>query len=164
MIDKVVKEQRASGKLTKLPENFFEDVRLYLSKKAEAGGEKEVQSARSMLRELRERRESKILECALFFAREGIIPGTMVPEERRLFDIIVKNVQEFQRVMDKLIEGGPEKKKLVALLEDVPELVGVNAKPYGPFKKGDVATLPEENADLLIQRKVAKEIVIDSGK
>lgn len=162
-IDKIVKEERAEGKLVKLPENFFEDVRLYLSKKAEIG-DKEVLSAKALLRDLREKREKKILYHAIYFVRNGIIPGNMTPRERKLFDAVIKSLQEFQKTMDEVIEGEPEKVKVVAVLEDVEEFVGLNMKTYGPFKKGDVATIPEENAHVLLEQKKAKEIAIDSTK
>ncbi len=39
----------------------------------------------------------------------------------------------------------------VRFLKDTPIIMGVDMKQYGPFKKGDVAALPKENASMLIK-------------
>ncbi|MHA2407605.1 MAG: DNA replication complex subunit Gins51 [Candidatus Ranarchaeia archaeon] len=41
---------------------------------------------------------------------------------------------------------------------DLPQIIGVDSKTYGPFKKEDVATLPKENALPLIKRDAVQEI------
>ncbi len=47
----------------------------------------------------------------------------------------------------------------VRFLKDTPIITGVDMKQYGPFKKGDVAALPKENASVLIKMKVAEKRV-----
>ena len=51
----------------------------------------------------------------------------------------------------------PPKIELVAVrvLEDLPAIVGVDLKTYGPFKKREVYTLPKENAEALVKQGVA---------
>jgi len=52
----------------------------------------------------------------------------------------------------------PSELVLVRFLQDVPPIVGVDLKTYGPFRKEDVANLPKENAEALIKQGLAKAI------
>lgn len=47
---------------------------------------------------------------------------------------------------------------VVRFLDNVPEIVGVDLKIYGPYKKEDVGSLPNQNARALIKQGLAKEI------
>ncbi len=159
---KIVQEERASNSLTRLPEDFFEAVKVYLEKKAKISESKddvwELESARRTLQDLLEIRDRKIVTAALYFERSGVVPDNITPEEKEFFDAFVKNIKEFKTMRKNILEGKPEKKELVAVLDDVPRFVGVNMKEYGPFRKGDVVTLPEENAKLLLEKKQARKI------
>ncbi len=55
----------------------------------------------------------------------------------------------------KLVEK--PKRILVRFLQAIPAIIGPDMKAYGPFKEEDVASLPAENAEVLITRGVAKE-------
>ncbi len=44
----------------------------------------------------------------------------------------------------------------VRFLKDVPAIVGADMKTYGPFKKGTLAALPKENAEILIKMGAAE--------
>ena len=50
------------------------------------------------------------------------------------------------------------KKVRVKFLVDVPEFVGIDLREYGPFSKGEIAEIPEENANVLIERKVVEVV------
>ena len=47
---------------------------------------------------------------------------------------------------------------LLRLQEDMKEIMGIDLKIYGPFKKEDLVYLPKENADILVQKEIAKPI------
>lgn len=47
---------------------------------------------------------------------------------------------------------------LVRFLKKTPPLVGIDLINYGPFKKEDIANLPQKNAKILIYEKFAEEI------
>jgi DNA replication factor GINS len=46
-------------------------------------------------------------------------------------------------------------------MKDVPAIVGVDLKTYGPFKVEDVGSLPAENAKTLIKQGLTQKINID---
>jgi len=50
------------------------------------------------------------------------------------------------------------KKVTIAMLSDLPPILGIDGKAYGPFRKEDVIFLPEKNARIFITQGYAKEI------
>lgn len=62
----------------------------------------------------------------------------------------------------KLLESISESYKtgriLIRFLDDVDQMMGVDMGAYGPFKAGDVATVPYENAQGLIAQNVAVRV------
>ena len=152
-IRKVVSEERLSKKLSQLPEDFFEQVKAYIELKEKASQEKddvwELADAKRLLRELLEKREEKIASLAVHSVRAGISPGALGTEEKKLFDELVSALKSFQKAKQGLLEGKPERRDAVAILKDIPEFVGPDMKNYGPYKEGDVVTIPKECAGLL---------------
>ena len=63
---------------------------------------------------------------------------------------------ELAEELEKL--GWVEREELVLLFfkEDVKAFVGVDGRVYGPFKRGDVANIPKENADALVEHDVVQ--------
>ncbi len=53
------------------------------------------------------------------------------------------------------IEEGYAKVKIVS---KVPEFMGTDLESYGPFEKGDEPILPEDNAEILVNRGNAEEV------
>ena len=164
VIRRIMTDEKNATKLTALPEDFFKKAKAYLDNKAQISGSKEdaweLDSAKRLLQDLLEIRERKVITLALFFVRSGVTSENMTPEEEVFFDSIVNNIKQFQAERKKVLEGEPEKRGFVAVLEDVPSFVGTDLKNYGPFKKGDVATLPEDNAKLLLEKNLARRIEV----
>jgi DNA replication initiation complex subunit (GINS family) len=157
----VMSEEKKANKLTELPENFFQQLMQYLENKSKMKGKEEsweFESAKRLLQDILEMRERKLSSLALYHVRSGILPGKLMPEEQVFFDEIVKSTKEFQEKMKEVLMGSSPKMKIIALLEDTPEFVCIDMKNYGPFKKGDITTIPEENAKLLLEKGIAKEV------
>jgi len=45
-------------------------------------------------------------------------------------------------------------------VKEIPAIVGSDMKTYGPFEPEDIATLPLENARILIKQGVAVEVEV----
>ena len=43
---------------------------------------------------------------------------------------------------------------------DIPRVMGIDMREYGPFKAGDLAVLPREIARILIERDAAERVRI----
>jgi DNA replication factor GINS len=78
----------------------------------------------------------------------------------------VSNLKSMRRQILKgqapTIKGIPKREEskvlLVRFLSDMPAIVSSNMKIYGPFKAEDIASLPTENAESLINRGVAVKV------
>jgi len=137
---------------------------------------KQLQNISRMLSELYERREKKILNMALIRSRTGadiIDTTTLLAEETLLFDAVVAQLDYYRNnILFKILNAKPtsakkqeqttpEKEaetKVVRFLHSVPKFVGKELEIYGPFTEEDVAGLPSEIADILIEKGRAEEI------
>lgn len=49
---------------------------------------------------------------------------------------------------------------LIVFKEDVPSFMGADMRQYGPFKKGDIAKVPDENTRILLERGIVEEFKV----
>ncbi len=137
---------------------------------------KQLQNITRMLVELYERREKKILNMAMIRSRTGadIVDTTpLLGEENMLYDAIVAQLDYYrQNILFKVLNAQPttaEKKevlvenkdasmKVVRFLHAVPKFVGKELEVYGPYGEEDIASLPVEIAEILIEKGRAEEI------
>ncbi len=159
---KIEQEEKLAGKLAKLPDSFITEVMEYLSNKeaiaSEKGDDIEYQGAKQRFQSITQMRERKILSFTLSYVRSGSIPENMTPEERELFDSVVKSLEDYHGKKKKALSGEKFNFLPVAFLQDIPQFVGIDMGYYGPYKSGDIATVPEDNAKLLVE-KGAGELV-----
>lgn len=157
---RMMTDEKNSKKLLNLPENFFEEAKAYLDNKARFASTKEdaweLDSARRTLEDLFEIREGKLVGLALFHVRSGISPGSLTREEKGFFDVLVSHIKQFQEKRTGMFQGRKEPMSTIALLQALPQFVGSDMKNYGPFERGDVVTVPEANARMLVEKGMAK--------
>lgn len=169
LIRRIQREEQRIQKLTKLPENFYKTVNDYLFQKRQLTLKDdrkivlEMKQIERLIEDVFNKRESKILKFAIIAARSHGQPENMLEEEKTFFNSLVKLIKDrrdenISRVLQS--ERG-EKETLILFKEDVPEFVGSDLKTYGPFKKGDVAKLPEDNMKILVERGVVEEFKIN---
>jgi DNA replication factor GINS len=158
-IRRIFEEEKNSQGLTRLPDDFFGQVKTYLESKSKMikiePDRWALDSVKRRLKAIFERRERKILNSAPSFIDSGVPPENMTPEESKFFETVVEHIKEFHRERQEKFEE-EERLVLVTILEDVPKFVGINMKNYGPFRKGDLTTIPEPNADLLVKKGLAE--------
>ena len=120
--------------------------------------EKEV--AQRLLDEIKQTRLHKIVNAA----RDGreISTNDLTDEERRLVEHFNESLSTYSEHGTQGQSGsapeGQTELSIVRFLDNVPEIVGVDLKIYGPYKKEDVGSLPKQNAQALIKQGLAKEI------
>jgi len=119
---------------------------------------KEKEVTERLLQELKQARLQKILSAAQNHAH--IQTTSMTENESNLIARIEQTVLSLDQPLQassKLDETGLI---VVRILEDLPEIVGVDLRIYGPFKKEDVVSLPEPNARALEKQGAAKAIEV----
>lgn len=89
----------------------------------------------------------------------------LTPEEEITYSGISSAWKQVENVLEDVLRGRSPRAKevrlvekpkriLVRFLQAIPAIVGPDLKTYGPFKEEDVASLPAENAEVLIKRGV----------
>lgn len=168
LIRRIQNEEQRLPKLSKLPENFFKSVANYLEQKKQLTLKDdrkvalELKNVERLIEDIFNRRERKILNFAIISARTGIPPENLLEEEKDFYNSLVDLIKKRRETGLKTLLAG-RKEELVPLVvfkEDVPEFIGIDEKTYGPFKKGDIARLPEENIKLLVERGVVEEFKV----
>jgi DNA replication factor GINS len=125
----------------------------------------ELVNLRFMLNSLLRNRLEKIL--ANLLDSKTIDQDLLTRPERRFLDQVSRNLRTTLAEVDELF-APPEAKSpsqlvLVRFLVDHPQLVGVDLRTYGPFKADDLATLPLENARIIVRKNGAELVATGAG-
>lgn len=149
--------------------------------------ERQLENIYKILKELYERREKKIISLALDKSRtkSNLIDTTaLLKEERVVFDALTELLDNYRDAilytllnekmpfMKTLDDKKPKddfttafelkelKKptKLVRFMHAIPKFVGPELEEYGPFAEEDIANLPAEVADVLLNKGKVEEI------
>jgi DNA replication factor GINS len=126
--------------------------------------------ANRVLKDLVEIRFKKI--CHIIINGETPSIELLTSEEENIVNSLMSVKDEFDRLLKVVLSGRPPHVKkahigeasrriMVRFMQDIPSIVGANARTYGPFKAEDIATLPAENAESLIKRGVALRVEVE---
>ncbi len=176
------KKEKENNDLQALPRSFYsEATALVRSQKEEVQllDEKSLhaklllkQQARTqkILAELIESRFQKIYRSVLNSKPLSLDSLTSEEEEiakgllslRDGFDSLSESVLQGRSYhIEKVSTSDLSRPILVRFLQDMPSIVGPDARIYGPFKAEDITTLPIENAESLIKRGVALRVEVE---
>ncbi len=189
-IYEILRLEKTRKEIQEMDKDFFQNILSYIKEKQSIletqqkdsifskefeKTQKQLQNIKKMLKELYERRESKIIQQALYSSRsqEKTTPNNILPEEKELFISITHLLNKYRKeILFNLLknqlpeitkEENKEKipeNKLVRLTHPLPKFVDDKLNIYGPSEEEDVLNLPEKVAQVLINRNRAKEIKI----
>jgi len=171
------KQELGSNELKKLPPDFYPRITDYVRKISEESRmldkrtlkanflRKETQNVERMVRELIHVRYKKLVKT---LAQGKKSPSdALTAEEERIYARASSFADAFQSFSKDILRGylpsaaiSEQKSKRMALrfLKDVPSIIGSDMKTYGPFKAEDVASLPIDNAKILVKQGLAQKI------
>ena len=166
------------AELGRLPADFYvrvadyvrrikEETRMLDRKSVKAGLlERELQNVKRMLRELVWARYKKLVKVV----GEGQkMPSDLLAvEEAEICAGYVSFAETYQKFAQNLLQGQVVKAniakahKRVALrfVKAIPAVIGADMKAYGPFMVEDVASLPVENAKVLVKQGLAVAVEV----
>lgn len=199
----LLRREKSRSELQDLDKEFFTDIVNYLKEKDSilnsqkskdspfASQEiektkKQIENIQKIIKELYEKRESKIVQLSIIASRTNTQNPNMqslLPEEKHLYENLIETLSSYRKdILENLIDSKIpkiEKKdsknqkpkdinmplkgsqtKLIRILHPIPKFLGTNLEVYGPFEQEDTINLPEKIANLLIENKRAKEIKI----
>lgn len=127
---KFQKQERDSENLQKLPEDFFQSCAEWIKRKGDMYKQtkdsmilKEIENVMSIIRDILDRRERKLLLMAMHAVRSNAAPQNLHQHEENHFDSIVNHLKDMREKIlaaikgETLLESGPEKEKSTEKLE-----------------------------------------------
>ncbi len=172
-----LRKERYSEQLQPIPKNFIKEVSAYLNDKKEIANKKndefsdtilktkkQFENSIAIFKELMLRRKKKILELAFVAAETGISKRdfeNMFVVEKECFEGIMKSLEKSDKEISQMLKGADDEKpgnKMVVFIDDTEEFLDLEGNKLGPFKKGDIANISEEIANILIVDKKAEGV------
>lgn len=160
----IQKKETESAALSRLAENFYEQVAEFLKKKKEEAlisksilVIKEYENLKKVVMAIQTKREEKILLLTL---RGQEIDGLTVQEQLMLRDISSIVEKYRNSVLEILASETVEvpKIKKIKIVKDVEQYTGLDNHIYGPFKNGQETALPFSEAEWLLKSHLAELI------
>src|SRR3972149_4892267 len=128
--------------------------------------EHELQNVKHMLQELIWARYEKLVK--MFSESQKVPSDLLAVEEAKMCAGFLPFTEAYQRFAKGLLQGQVFKvdvekaHKRVALrfVKAIPAVIGADMKSYGPFMVEDVASLPVENAKILVKQGLAEVVEV----
>jgi len=177
----VWKRELESAELERLPSDFYSRIADYLRRLKEEGRmldkktlkasllEIEVRNVKRMLRELIRARYRKLVKKA--FEGQKVPSEFLTVEEEKICAGLLPLAEAYRTFAKNLLQGhvpkvsvGRErehKRVVLRFLREIPAIIGADMKTYGPFKAENVASLPIENANVLVKQGLAEKIEVN---
>jgi len=95
------------------------------------------------------------------------VPGdVLTKEEERLHKAVLPLAESYKAFLKNILRGRSTvvereekpRRMLLRFLQEIPAIIGSDMRTYGPFKVEDIATLPIENARILLEKGIAVEV------
>jgi len=175
-----LRKERYSEQLQPIPKNFIKEVAAYLKDKKEIANKesddfsdtiqktkKQFENSIAIFKEFMLRRKKKILELAFIATETGISKRdfeNMLLIEKECFDGIMKLLEKEDKKIEEILKGvedneqNKSQNKMIVFIEDTDEFLDLEGNKLGPYKKGDIANIFEEVANILIIDKKAEAI------
>jgi len=132
---------------------------------------RELENSKRLLTEITATRFQKMLNSLQanekriqteFLTREEESIYTSLLDASNQFSLLTKALSEGKKIPEtqRVMKDLPQK-ILVRFTCEMPAIIGVDLKTYGPFKPEDVASLPTENATALINQGAAVKVEVE---
>ena len=99
---------------------------------------------------------------------EKVYWDVLTVEEQKIYTGVSPLAEAYQSFAENILRGNvlkmgverEHKRAALRFLGDVPAIIGADIKTYGPFEVEDVASLPIENANVLVKQGLAEKIEV----
>ena len=97
-------------------------------------------------------------EISHLLDEEKFILDSQEEQNERTEIIFSATINGKSKFLESIAENHKIKKVTIRFLSEVDEIIGADLEKYGPFKPEDIATIPYENAQALIAKKIATKV------
>lgn len=177
------RREKLSKDLQRLPKDFYEKAADHIRKLKEGQRmidnktmkgrllKHELENSRRLSSEIAAARFGKMLDSLLSNGKP-ISMASLTRQEEGIYQELLQASDEHSHLKKGLSEGRQieaaaltpkdlPQKILVRFACEIPAIIGVDLKTYGPFKPEDVASLPTENARALMHQGVAVKVEVE---
>jgi len=172
------RREKENVDLQPLSKDFYSKLAEYMHRLREESRMLDEKSTRARLL-MRESKNVKEIVKSLILLRhektlkqasvgEALPKESMTPEEEKLAREIAPSFESFNTFLKDILNGrlprvenkGKPSKEVLRFRKEIPAIIGVDMKTYGPFKPEDIASLPGENAKILVKQGVAIQVEV----
>ncbi|MDD5023459.1 MAG: hypothetical protein PHU63_04785 [Candidatus ainarchaeum sp.] len=156
----IQKKELENGSLASLDENFYSEAFLLLKSKKEESKEgstvavREYENLKRIISTIRSKREEKILLMAL---RSEKSSSGLITQEKEIFDQVHDIINEYRGRAFSESDIKPAVQK-IKMLKDLEQYKGADSNLYGPFKKGEILSIPKAEIEWLLKENIAEKI------
>lgn len=170
------RKEKANTELQPLPRDFYANLASYMRRIREESRmldkkttrarlmHREFENAKRLIKELLKLRREKILRKIV--TGKVLSEDSLTIEEKGLHHGFLPFAESYQGFLKNILRGqaiqverkDKPKKMLVRFVQEIPAIIGSDMNTYGPYKAEDIATLPHENARILIRQGIAIEV------
>jgi DNA replication factor GINS len=174
----IYKQEVGGDELAKLSADFYSRLADYVKRLNEEGRmldrrtvkadllRKEMQNARRMIRVLIQVRYMKVVKKTE--RMENVSPEFLTSEEQEICTTISALSEKFHGLTDDILKGRAprtsiaqrHKRTILLFSKEVPSVIGSDMKTYGPFEIEDLASLPMENAHIMVNQGSADKVEV----
>jgi DNA replication initiation complex subunit (GINS family) len=164
--------------LERLPSDFFSRIAEFVRRQREESRmlekratksnllSKELRNTKRMVHQLIRTRYRKIIkELAI---GDSLPLELLTSEERTIYSTVSPFAEAVRSLAKDVLRGQLPAMRIevtharaaLRFLKEVPAIMGVDMKSYGPFKIEDISTLPVENVKILIKQGLAEKVEV----
>ena len=175
-LNEVWKRELESDELENLSSDFYSRIADYLKRLKEESRmldkrtvkatllKQEMQNVKRMVHDLIRTRYKKLIRKAA--KGEKIQSNVLTVEEEKIYVGFSSLAETYASFAKNILRGyvpkvdveQEHKMAVLRFLKDIPAIIGADLKTYGPFKVEDVASLPVQNAKVLIKQGLAEKV------
>ena len=170
------KREKENRELQTLSKDFYSKLAEYVKSLREESRmlDRKTLKARLMLRGFENVKKSvkELIRLRYEKTLKETVAGRVVPgdvlteEEERLHKAVLPLAESYRAFLRDVLRGRSSpvereekpKRVLLRFLREIPAIIGSDMRTYGPFKAEDIATLPIENARILLEKGIAVEV------
>ena len=172
------KNELDSDEVSRLPTDFYSKIVSYMNKLKEESRMLDRRTVKArLLRNEKRNAERMVLELirtryrksvAKIVEGEKIPSGVLTAEEEKIYTGVSSLAETYESFAKGIMHGyiprvdveQKQKRTVLRFLKDVPAIIGADMEAYGPFKVEDVASLPTENAKILVKQSLSEKIEV----
>lgn len=166
--------EKTSRELVEISEEFYQNAAKYVAqlnlelKHSEPLREELLkEELRDVFRMIQEIHLSRVLK-AIDEIAQGRLPAPLLERERHTFSEIRQSLEKlYAELVSSTMTGkaglvAPREITNVLLImqAEVPPIVGDDLRQYGPFKRGEIVSLPRRSAELMVKHGLARKIEV----